>query len=58
MAGVIQAVEWQESAEELYEKYCAEQDVRRRQRLQALWLVRQGRSATQVVREAGIGRRG
>lgn len=57
MAGVIQAIEWQESAEELYERYCAETDVQRRKRLHALWLVRQGESETEAAHQAGIGRR-
>jgi transposase len=57
MAGVMEPVEWQESAEELYGQYRDELDVRRRQRLQALWLVRQGRTVTQAAREAGVGRR-
>lgn len=57
MAGVIQPVEWKESVETLYAMYCEEQDLPRRQRLQALWLVRQGRRVTEAARESGIGRR-
>lgn len=57
MAGVIQAIEWQESAEELYERYRAELDVQRRKRLHAFWLVRQGESETAAAHRAGIGRR-
>jgi hypothetical protein len=57
MAGVIQPAEWQDSAEELYAQYCAEPEVRRRQRLQALWWVRLGRGVTQAAEESGIARR-
>lgn len=57
MAGVIQAVEWKESAEGLYKRYCAERDVERRKRLQALWRVRQGETETEAARQAGVGRR-
>ncbi|MBV9775168.1 MAG: winged helix-turn-helix domain-containing protein [Gemmatimonadetes bacterium] len=57
MAGVIRRLEWSESAEELYALYQAERDLRQRQRLQALWLVRQGRTETEAAHETGIGRR-
>ena len=57
MAGVIQAVEWKQRADELYARYCSERDVERRKRLQALWRLRQGQSATQAAHEVGIGRR-
>jgi transposase len=57
MAGVIQAIEWQESAEELYERYRTETDVQRRKRLHALWRVREGSSETEAAHQAGIGRR-
>lgn len=57
MAGVIQAVDWKQSADELYERYRAERNVERRKRLQALWRLRQGQSATQTAQEVGIGRR-
>jgi len=57
MAGVIQRIEWQESAEELYERYRTEAEVQRRKRLHALWLVRQGSRETEAAHQAGIGRR-
>lgn len=57
MAGVIQAIEWQESAEELYARYRTETELERRKRLHALWLVRQGESETEAAHQAGIGRR-
>lgn len=50
-------VDWGESAEELYRQYAAERDVPRRQRLQALWLVRAGRGSAEASRIAGVGRR-
>lgn len=57
MAGVVQAVKWQESAEQLYALYAAEREVERRKRLQALWGVRRGQTETEAARQAGIGRR-
>jgi transposase len=51
------AVEWAEDADELYARYAAERDVPRRQRLQALWLVRRGASVAEAGRLAGVGRR-
>lgn len=51
------SIDWQESAEELYQQYTAEQDVMRRKRLQALWLVRSERSVAEASRIAGIGQR-
>jgi transposase len=50
-------ISWQESAEELYEQYRGEQDLARRTRLQVLWLVRRGASATEAAEQAGVGRR-
>ena len=57
MAGRIRAIAWHESATELYERYRAERERRRRQRLQVLWRVRDGASAWQAAREAGVGAR-
>lgn len=57
MAGRIHEIGWRESAEDLYERYRAERDLRRRQRLQVLWRVRSGVSARQAAREAGVGGR-
>ncbi len=57
MSGVIQEIAWQESADELSARYQAASDVTARQRLQALWLVRCGQSATSAAATAGVGRR-
>lgn len=57
MAGVVAAVQWEESAEDLYERYCAARDVEKRKRLQALWRVRQGETEAEAARQAGVGRR-
>jgi transposase len=51
----LQEIAWQESAAELYDRYRGERDLNRRKRLQVLWLVRQGRSATTAAQEAGVG---
>ena len=50
-------VEWAESAAELYQRYTAEQHLPRRKRLQALWLVRSGRSVGEASELAGVGQR-
>lgn len=50
-------VAWAESGDELYARYTGERDVTRRQRLQALWLVRVGRSVAEASRLAGVGQR-
>jgi len=58
MSRVIEAVEWNESAEQLYERYKAEQqDVAKRKRLMALWLVRCGENVGDAAQMAGVGRR-
>lgn len=57
MAGVIERVEWEQSAAELYERYRAERTVEARKRLQALWRVRCGETETAAAAQAGIGRR-
>ena len=57
MSRTIEPVPWQETADELYERYRQERDVGRRPRLHALWLVRRGESERDAAREAGIGRR-
>jgi transposase len=41
----------------LYDRYRGERDLQRRKRLQVLWLVRQGKTATAAAREAGVGLR-
>jgi transposase len=48
-----QEIDWEESAEERYERYRTERELHRRPCLQVLWLVRQGRSATAAATEAG-----
>ena len=50
-------VEWEESAEELFEAYRREKGLRRRTRLQALWLLRQGRSLEEGSQIVGVGYR-
>lgn len=47
-------IEWQESEQELYERFQAEKEVRTKQRLQFLWLVRGGRTIRESSRLAGI----
>ncbi len=55
LPGMMQAVEWAESTEDLYARYRSERDVEQRRRFQALWRLWQGE--TEVARQAGIGRR-
>ena len=50
-------VEWRESAERLGELYRRERHAERRTRLQALWLLRQGRPLAEVGRVTGVGYR-
>ena len=50
-------VAWTESADELYARFRTEGDGRRRQRLQALWLVRRGDAIADAARVAGVGQR-
>jgi transposase len=47
-------MEWEQNAEELFEAYRQEEDVQRRTRLQALWLLRQGRSLEEVSQIVGV----
>jgi transposase len=56
MSRKINAIGWEESAEELEEQYRAERHVEKRKRLQAMWLVRQGRDAKVAAKEAGTSR--
>jgi transposase len=55
MGRTLQEIRWAESTKELYERYRAEQDLNRRKRLQMLWLVRHGKTATAAATEAGVG---
>lgn len=57
MSGKVHAITWQETPQELYERYREERDVGRRTRLQALWSVCCGTPAQEAAREAGVGRR-
>ena len=47
-------IEWQESAEELFEAYRREGNVYRRTRLQALWQLRQGKFLGEVSGIVGV----
>jgi len=51
------AVGWAEGAEELRGRFAAEPDAAKRKRLQALWLVREGRGVAEAARTAGVGAR-
>jgi transposase len=50
-------IAWTETADELYARFTGERDVRRRQRLQALWLVRCGTAITDAAHLAGVSQR-
>jgi len=50
-------VEWQETAEELYQLYQEEKELKKRQRLQFLWLVKTGNSVQKSCQIAGFGER-
>jgi transposase len=57
MSGVIRAVEWSETTEELYRRYKEETDIHLRKRLQVLWLIRSGQGARAAAKQAGVGER-
>ncbi len=57
MSGVIEAVDWQHSADKLHALYKTERDVEARKRLLALWSVRRGESVGDAAKTAGVGRR-
>ncbi|MDX2006755.1 MAG: winged helix-turn-helix domain-containing protein [Meiothermus sp.] len=57
MSRKIAPIAWAESAEELGSRYRKARDVEQRKRLQALWLVRQGKDAQDAAVEVGIGRK-
>jgi transposase len=57
MSGAMKPVAWQQSADELHERYKAERDLEARKRLGALWLVRQGESVSSAAESMGVGRR-
>jgi len=50
-------VAWTEGADELYARFTRERDGRRRQRLQALWLVRRGEPIAAAAQVAGVAQR-
>jgi transposase len=54
MRGRRLKVDWQDDEEELRRSYKAEPDPRVRSRLHALWLLRQGRSTSEVARLIGV----
>ena len=47
-------LEWQESESELKQRYQSEKHGERRRRLQALWLLRQGKRVADVVEVLGV----
>ena len=47
-------VEWQESEQELYERYQAETEMHRRQKAQFLWLVRSGKTIRESCHIAAL----
>lgn len=47
-------LDWQQSAEELKHRYLSEQHPQRPTRLQALWLLRQGKRMAEVVEIIGV----
>jgi transposase len=47
-------IDWQESEEELYQLYRQEKDHQNRTRLQALWLLRPGRTMKEVAGLVGV----
>ncbi len=51
------AVEWSETAEELYGRYREAREVSVRKRLQVLWLVRLGQGVAPAAEQAGVGAR-
>jgi transposase len=57
MPSAKQAIDWDESAEELYARYRSAGEVEERKRLQALWRVRRGETEADAAQQAGIGTR-
>jgi transposase len=47
-------IDWQEDEQTLYELYKQEKNAQNRTRLQALWLLRQGRPMSQVAQIVGV----
>jgi transposase len=50
-------VEWQETEDDLYKLFGAESDVKKRQKLQLLWLVRRGNSLRESCQMVAINER-
>jgi transposase len=50
-------VEWQETDKELYQLFAAARDVKKRQKLQLLWLVRVGNSLRESCQVAAVNER-
>ncbi len=47
-------ITWEEDADELYERYRAEKNIHRRNRLHILWLTRAGKSLTEASQVVGV----
>jgi transposase len=56
MSRKVKPIKWKESSEELEQHYRAEKHIEKRKRLQALWLVQQGKDAKVAAKEAGTSR--
>lgn len=56
MSRRVYPIEWRESIAELEELYRAEKHVEKRKRIQAVWLVRQGKEVKVAAKEAGTSR--
>jgi transposase len=50
-------IEWHETEDELYESFAVEADIKKRQKLQLLWLVRAGNSIRESCRTAAVNER-
>ncbi len=57
MRGRRLVIDWQDDEAALYRRYRTERDAELRPRWQVLWLLRRGRSATEVATVVGVHRR-
>ncbi len=57
MRGRRLAIHWQDDEAALYRRYRTEREAELRPRWQVLWLLRRGRSATEVATVVGVHRR-
>jgi Homeodomain-like domain-containing protein len=57
MRGRRMVIAWQDDEAALYQRYRAEPDAEVRTRWHALWLIRQGRTATEAATLVGVERR-